>query len=66
MLTFLIRTPDGATFKKNDNPFKVADNYLVAILRLTSALFAAFVLSLEDSVEQGCRLEQIWLQYLIY
>jgi hypothetical protein len=29
----------------------VADDYLVAVLRLTSALFTAFVLSLEDSVE---------------
>ncbi|XTI93114.1 hypothetical protein V2W45_1256817, partial [Cenococcum geophilum] len=31
-LNFLIRTPNGAVFKKNDNPFKVADNYLAAIL----------------------------------
>ena len=57
MLNFLIRTPNSATFKKNNNPFKVADDYLAAILQLTSALFAAFVLSLEDSIKQGRRLK---------
>jgi hypothetical protein len=65
VLNFPIRTPDGATFKKNDDPFEVADDHPAAVLRLTSASFAAFVLSLEDSVEQGRRLEQIWSQYLI-
>ena len=51
VLNFPIRAPDGTTFKKNDDPFKVADDHPAAVLRLTSASFAAFVLSLEDSVK---------------
>jgi hypothetical protein len=51
-------------FKKNDDPFKVPDDHPSAVLRLTSAAFAAYV-TLQDSVEQGRRLEQIWSQFLI-
>ena len=65
VLNFPITTPDGAIFEKKDDPFKVPDDHPAAVLRLTSAAFATFVLTLEDSVEQGRRLEQIWSQYLI-
>jgi hypothetical protein len=46
-------------------PFVVPDDHPAAILRLTSAAFAAYVLTLQDSVGQGRRLEQIWSQFLI-
>ena len=64
-LNYPIRTPDGTIFKKNDDPFVVPDDHPAAVLRLTSAAFAAYVLTSQDSVEQGRRLEQIWSQFLI-
>jgi hypothetical protein len=61
VLNFLITTPNGAIFKKKDDPFKVPNNHLVAVLRLTSVVFTTFVLTLKDSVEQSYKLKQIWL-----
>jgi hypothetical protein len=53
------------TIFKNDDPFEVPDDHPAAVLRLTSTAFAAYVLTLQDSVEQGRRLERIWSQFLI-
>ena len=42
---------DGIIFNKNDNPFKLPDDYPAATYRLIARFFSSFVLNLIDSVK---------------